>query len=91
MGADAPADHIIASIVAMTGAYSLPLVLPFVHRFPRRTLKRAAILPTFLTAIAIAVFAMREPFDVMHPKRIFVLHMENVSELGTRCLTVFVT
>ena len=79
MGAQAPADHIIASIVAITGAYALPLVIPFIHRFPRRILRRAAIIPTFLTAIAIGVFAMRSPFDAMHPKRIFVLHMENVS------------
>ena len=77
MGAEAPGDHIIASIVAFTGSVTLPLLLPFVHRFPRIT-KRAIFVSSILTAVAVAVFSAREPFDHMHPKRLFVLHMENV-------------
>ena len=32
-----------------------------------------------VTVILIGVFAMKEPFDAMHQKRLFVLHLENVS------------
>jgi len=79
MGEDAPAEHIIASIVAGIGAYMLPLLVPFMHRFGRRTIARATILCTMATAVAIAVFSMRSPFDQMHQKRVFVIHMENIT------------
>ncbi|CAL1714519.1 unnamed protein product [Somion occarium] len=79
MGEQAPGDHIVATIVAITGAYALPLVIPFAHRIPRRVLARAVLFPTMVTAVAMAIFAMREPFDRMHPKRFFVMYMENVT------------
>lgn len=79
MGEEAPAEHIIATIVAVNGAYALPLVVPFIHRYPRAVLKRSIVLLSVLTTIAVAVFSMREPFDEMHQKRLFVVHMENVS------------
>ena len=31
-----------------------------------------------LTVLLMAVFAMREPFDAMHQKRLFVIHSQNV-------------
>lgn len=79
MGEDAPAEHIIAIIVAINGTYAIPLLLPFVHRFSRRFLKRAILVPLLCSAVSIAIFARREPFDMMHPKRLFVLHMENIT------------
>jgi hypothetical protein len=79
VGEGAPADHVVASIVALAGAQALPLVLPFAHRFSRRVLLRAILLTGALTAVAMAVFSTWEPFDPMHQKRLFVLHMENVS------------
>jgi hypothetical protein len=93
MGEEAPAEHIIATIVAVSGAYALPLVVPFIHRYPRAVLKRSIVLFSVLTTVAIAVFAMREPFDAMHQKRLFVVHMNNVS-IFLRCcffsLTLFI-
>ncbi|KAI0078731.1 hypothetical protein K474DRAFT_1593590 [Panus rudis PR-1116 ss-1] len=79
MGEQAPGDHIIATIVAVTGSYMFPLAVPFIHRFPRRALLRVLLVPAVMTSIAIAAFAARQPFDRMHPKRFFVLHMENVT------------
>jgi hypothetical protein len=78
IGADAPADHIVASIVSLTGAQSLPLFLPFAHRFGHRVLSRAVLLSAFATVLAMAVFCTWHPFDEMHQKRLFVLHLENV-------------
>ncbi|CCM00596.1 uncharacterized protein FIBRA_02632 [Fibroporia radiculosa] len=79
IGEEAPAEYIIASIVAGAGAYAIPLLVPFVHRFGRRTIVRAALLFSMTIAVMMAVFSMRSPFDSMHQKRVFVIHMENVT------------
>lgn len=78
MGVEAPAEHIIATIVAVVGSYVLSLVVPFIHRFPRAVLHRSILLMITASVISIAVFSARNPFDTMHQKRLFVIHMENV-------------
>lgn len=94
IGVEAPAEHMIATIVAAVGAFNLPLVLPFTHRFGARTLRRAIVLSLLATAATMAVFAMREPFDEMHQKRLYVLHQEDVrasrSSLLMAALTTWV-
>ncbi|KAH8111785.1 hypothetical protein DFH11DRAFT_1842399 [Phellopilus nigrolimitatus] len=79
MGADSPADHIIASIVAVSGSYLFPLALPFVQRFGPQFLSRAAKVSALATGAAVLVFALRAPFDAMHPKRVFVIYNENIT------------
>ncbi|KAI0358143.1 hypothetical protein OH77DRAFT_1421438 [Trametes cingulata] len=79
MGEEAPAEHIIATIVAMNGSYILPLTVPLVQRFGRRFLVRAIVVLSMLTGVMMAIFAMRQPFDAMHQKRLFVIHMENIT------------
>lgn len=78
IGADAPAEHIIASIAAVLGAYNFPLALPFAHRFGHRALSRSVVLLILATGVTIGVFSMKSPFDDMHQKRLFVLHYENL-------------
>lgn len=78
MGAEAPADHIIAILVAILGAPAVPLAIPLMHRFGKQALLRGIIAMSILSAVSIAYFSAREPFDAMHQKRLFVLHMENV-------------
>ena len=78
IGADAPADNVIATIVSAIGSLALPLVIPLSHRFGPRALKRGAVFMTIVTIGLMAVFARRTPFDEMHQKRLFVLHLENV-------------
>jgi len=60
------------------GAYNLPLVLPFAHRFGHRILSRTVIFLVLATGATMAYFSTRSPFDDMHQKRLFVLHHENV-------------
>ncbi|KAG6824560.1 hypothetical protein H0H93_001900, partial [Arthromyces matolae] len=79
IGADAPADNLIATIVSSIGALSLPLVIPFAHRFGPRALWRGVVSMGLLTTTLVAVFLMRAPFDDMHQKRLFVLHLENIT------------
>lgn len=79
MGMQAPAEHIIATIVAVLGSYVAPLLIPFIHRYSRAVLVRSIVFVSMITALSIAVFSARSPFDTMHQKRLFVIHMENVS------------
>ncbi|KAG6852571.1 hypothetical protein C0991_010900 [Blastosporella zonata] len=79
IGGDAPADNLIATIISSIGAISLPLVIPFAHRFGPRKLRRGTAFLGFITAVLVAVFAMRVPFDEMHQKRLFILHLENIT------------
>jgi type III secretory pathway component EscT len=85
VGADSPTENIIATIIGSLGAISLPLLLPFAHRFGRRSLFRGVLIMSIVIVIVIGVFAMKVPFDAMHQKRLFVLHVENVS-FGFSCL-----
>ena len=73
----------MATIISSLGAISFPLVLPFAHKFGRRKLLRGIMFLSVLMTVLIAVFASMEPFDAMHQKRLFFLHMENVS--GSFC------
>lgn len=58
----------------------LPLSLPFAHRYSRSVLVRAVTLFGVLSVIGMVAFSMRQPFDAMHQKRVFVIHAENVME-----------
>ena len=82
IGADAPADNIVATIIASLGGLAFPLVLPFAHRFGRRRLLRGIIVFSIIMTGLIGFFATMEPFDQMHQKRLFILHSENVSKLA---------
>ncbi|KAF8655951.1 hypothetical protein AX16_002858 [Volvariella volvacea WC 439] len=79
IGADAPAETMICTIVAALGSQALPLLVPFAHRFGREALRRSVLLMSVVTVVMMAVFAARVPFDGMHQKRLFVLHLENVT------------
>jgi len=64
--------------VSAIGALALPLVIPFAHRFRRRTLKGVVGVVGVGVVGVVAWMAGRDVFDDMHQKRVFVLHLENV-------------
>jgi len=68
----------VATIISVLGALTVPLVLPFSHRFGQRALFRGTTFTAFVTAILVAVYSSKPVFDDMHQKRLFVLHLENV-------------
>ena len=78
IGAEAPAEHIIANIVAAVGSYNLLLTLPFAHRFGHRVLSRSVVPSILVADVTIAVFSIRPPFDDMYQKRLFALHHQTV-------------
>ena len=59
----------------------LPLTVPFVQRFSRRLLIRLVLFTSMVTGLVMAAFCMRSPFDAMHQKRLYIIHMENVRAL----------
>ncbi|KAJ7227883.1 hypothetical protein B0H12DRAFT_1148341 [Mycena haematopus] len=74
-----PADNIVATIVSVLGSQALPLALPFAHRFGRKSLRKVVIVLTAVTLMNMAFYARKPVFDEMHQKRLFVLHLENVT------------
>ncbi|KAI0057402.1 hypothetical protein BV25DRAFT_1812524 [Artomyces pyxidatus] len=79
VGKEAPAEHIIASLVVFTGAYALPLAVPFAHRYGPRMLLPAVILLQAITLATVGIFSLREPFDPLHQRRLFVLSSDNIT------------
>jgi len=81
LGADAPVEFIIASLTSGVGFLIIPMFLPFIHRFGASFTARLVVLLTLLTFASLTFFTRQSwsPYDSLHPKRIFVLHMENTS------------
>ncbi|KIK67879.1 hypothetical protein GYMLUDRAFT_36677 [Collybiopsis luxurians FD-317 M1] len=108
LGADVPADNLIATIVVIVGAIGFGgFLIPFLWRFQSGVganggnrggrdgnrfervkqspsvwttpLGRAILLTALLSAVPIAVFSVREPFDQMHQKRVYFLRTENIT------------
>ncbi|EIW75315.1 hypothetical protein CONPUDRAFT_169679 [Coniophora puteana RWD-64-598 SS2] len=78
IGSDAPAEHIIATLVSSMTAYTFSLALAFVHRFGPRVLRRGIVFALLVSGVSIAYFAQRPVFDEMHQKRLFVIHNESL-------------
>lgn len=78
---EAPAEHIIATIVAIIGFLCVPFVIPLAHRFPRKLLLSTITGLIASSALMIIIFSsgVISAFDELHPRRIFVLHTEDVS------------
>ncbi|KAG0055922.1 hypothetical protein BGZ83_007045 [Gryganskiella cystojenkinii] len=80
IGVDAPVDHIVAVMTGLAIFSLNPPILAFAHRFGARTLKNIILsLVAIQVLILIIGSATLSPFDTMHPKRIFVQHLRNIS------------
>ncbi|KAJ3545708.1 hypothetical protein NM688_g5597 [Phlebia brevispora] len=82
MGEQAPAENIIATLVAVIGAYAFPLSIPFVHRYSRAMIARALLFLSVISALSIAIFSTRDVFDAMHQKRLFITSGEQHLHVG---------
>ncbi|KAJ7056182.1 hypothetical protein C8F01DRAFT_1029694 [Mycena amicta] len=74
-----PADNIVATLVSLLGSLSLPLVVPFAHRVGPQTLRKMVGVLGVGVLLNIAIYAQKDVFDEMHQKRLFVVHLENVT------------
>lgn len=78
-GEDAPADHIIATIVGMMTILSVPVLLPLSHRYGAGARRAALRVLLALSVVSIAIFAMLKPFNALHPQRLFVHLTQNLT------------
>ncbi|KAF7356117.1 Peptide hydrolase [Mycena venus] len=76
---DVPADNIVATIISVLGSQAVPLAIPFAHRFGRKSLRTLVLLLGAATLMNMAIYMRKDVFDEMHQKRLFVLHLENVT------------
>ena len=80
-GVDAPADHIIASVVGGLVYLLVPTLPMLAHRFGKNVLTQAIVLTLFVSGGIISIFAApgMQPFDFLHPKRVLCLYMEDTA------------
>jgi hypothetical protein len=87
MGIDTPVDNIVAFIFGMITFMISPPVMAHAHRFGKKVLvKVVGIL--FIVQVAITISAIYSggsyggwafPYDELHPKRLFVQHIKNIT------------
>ncbi|KAF8315143.1 hypothetical protein DL93DRAFT_2166855 [Clavulina sp. PMI_390] len=80
MGEEAPAEHIVATIVSIVVFLSVPSSLSLAHQLSKKHLRRVLQAIFLLTISVAAIFAsgIIPTFDELHPRRLFVLHSENI-------------
>ncbi|KAF9208321.1 hypothetical protein BGZ49_009174 [Haplosporangium sp. Z 27] len=80
IGVDTPADHISATVTGLYVFLACPPILAFAHRYGLTTLKRIISL-LVIAQVAVLLFSITylQPFDEMHPKRIFAQHLRNLT------------
>ncbi|KAH8813685.1 hypothetical protein DL96DRAFT_501140 [Flagelloscypha sp. PMI_526] len=74
IGGSLPSDFLIAAIVSLLSSLGVPLFLPFARRFSRPV---ALLLLASLTAAGIGSSFVRDTFSPDHPRRMFVLALED--------------
>ncbi|KAG0095497.1 hypothetical protein BGZ93_005811 [Podila epicladia] len=79
-GVDAPVDNVMAVITGF-GIFSFsPAIMAFAHRFGRKVLKRILVgLAVAQLAILFISSATLPVYDTMHPKRVLVQHLRNLT------------
>lgn len=78
----APSDNIVATLVALLSTATIPLAVPFTHRFSKEGIRQMILVTSIIVAAEVAIFAQKEPYDTMHPKRMYIFSTENVSFSG---------
>jgi len=80
IGVDAPVDNIVAVMSGFVAFVFCPPLLAFSHRFGRSVLKRIifGLLALHIVTVLISS-AVMYPYDELHPKRVFVQHLRNMT------------
>ncbi|KAF9386312.1 hypothetical protein CPC16_007593, partial [Podila verticillata] len=80
IGVDAPVDHIVAVLTGFIVFVFCPPVLAFAHRFGRVMLKKLVVfllVAHLLILLVTSIFV--QPYDELHPKRVFAQHLRNLT------------
>ncbi|KAG0099208.1 hypothetical protein BGZ93_008692 [Podila epicladia] len=80
IGVDAPVDHIVAVLTGFIVFVFCPPVLAFAHRFGRVMLKKLVIFLVFAHVLILLITSIFiQPYDELHPKRVFAQHLRNLT------------
>ncbi|KAF9369210.1 hypothetical protein CPB97_003777, partial [Podila verticillata] len=80
IGVDAPVDNIVAVLTGFIVFVYCPPVLAFAHRFGRVMLKKLVVfllVAHLLILLVTSIFV--QPYDELHPKRVFAQHLRNLT------------
>ncbi|KAF9902529.1 hypothetical protein EC991_004821 [Linnemannia zychae] len=80
MGPSTPVDHLVAGLVGLVSFLICPPILAFAHRFGRPILLKLITI-LLIAQIPIIFFSLvaLNPYDHMHPKRMFIQHLRNTT------------
>ncbi|KAI1310510.1 hypothetical protein EDD11_003748 [Mortierella claussenii] len=79
-GVDAPVDNMVAVVAGLFMFGAFPPILAFSHRFGQGTLRRILVgLVLAQWVILAGSVSLLQPYDKMHPKRIFAQHLRNLT------------
>ncbi|KAF9111307.1 hypothetical protein BGX27_005120 [Mortierella sp. AM989] len=80
IGVDAPVDHIVAVMSGFVAFVFCPPLLAFSHRFGKSAMKQIILALVAIHLISILISsAVMYPYDELHPKRVFVQHLRNMT------------
>ncbi|KAF9435488.1 hypothetical protein BGZ76_006188 [Entomortierella beljakovae] len=79
-GVNAPVDHIAAAVTGVFVFASCPPILALAHRHGLSVLRSIISFLLILQAVTLAyTITFLQPYDKMHPKRIFAQHLRNIT------------
>ncbi|KAH7060190.1 hypothetical protein BKA57DRAFT_402975 [Linnemannia elongata] len=80
IGVTAPVDNVMAVVTGFSVFFVSPPLLAFSHRFGSMVLKKT-ILCLLLAQVAVVLVGLSvlSPYDIMHPKRVFIQHLRNTT------------
>ncbi|KAF9184811.1 hypothetical protein BGZ51_003124 [Haplosporangium sp. Z 767] len=85
IGARAAVEYIITGMVGLVVFFTCPPILAFSHRFGSRALKKViALLVILQVAIVLISIDLFEPYNKLHPKRVFAQHLRNLTSGETQ-------
>ncbi|KAF9926426.1 hypothetical protein FBU30_003991 [Linnemannia zychae] len=80
IGVTAPVDNVMAIVTGFGVFFINPPILAFSHRFGMSVLKKVIVGLILLQIVVLLVgLAVLTPYDTMHPKRVFVQHLRNIT------------
>ena len=81
MGKEVPVDYVIASLVAALTTLNTACLVPLTHRYGVPFMRRAMVVLVGASMLATAFFAVPgvPTFDKLHPRRLLVHHVENIT------------
>ncbi|ORY84283.1 hypothetical protein BCR37DRAFT_334118, partial [Protomyces lactucae-debilis] len=83
LGGDAPAETIIAIIVAVLTFFGLPLLPAYLASLTRATRQRALGATVMTMLLGALLLSTRTVWDAAHPRRVFSQHMYNLTDGST--------